>query len=80
LFVYSALPQRRRDSIVSHKFAVGQIVTLAPRVLQAAAQGRYEVRQLMPASDGDADPVYRIKSIDEKQERVAAESDLTPAT
>lgn len=63
---------------MSHKFAVGQVVELEPRLLQAAAPGRYEVRQLMPLLDRDpTDPVYRIKSIDEKHERVAAESDLT---
>jgi len=65
---------------MSHKFAVGQFVTLVPRVLQAAAPGRYEVRQLMPASERDiSDPVYRIKSLDEKHERVATESDLLQA-
>lgn len=64
--------------MVSHKFSVGQTVVLVTRVLQAAAQGEYEVRQLMPASDRDADdPVYRIKSLEEKHERVALESDLT---
>jgi hypothetical protein len=64
---------------VSHKFFVGQAVVLVPRVLQPAAPGEYEVRQLMPAGDRDPDdPSYRIKSIDEKHERVAAESDLTP--
>jgi hypothetical protein len=63
---------------VAHKFAVGQIVDLAPRVLQEAAGGQYEVRQLMPAPDRDPDdPIYRIKSIEEKHERVAFESDLT---
>jgi hypothetical protein len=32
----------------------------------------------MPALDADpGEPVYRIKSVDEKHERVAAESDLT---
>jgi hypothetical protein len=63
-----------------HKFSVGQFVTLVPRVLQAAAPGRYEIRQLMPASERDtSDPVYRIKSVDEKHERVAMESDLTPS-
>lgn len=65
---------------MSHKFSVGQIVVLMPRMLMAAAQGEYEVRQLMPAPDRDTnDPVYRIKSIEEKHERVAAESDLTAA-
>jgi hypothetical protein len=49
-----------------------------PRVLQAAVPGAYEVRQLMPVSDRDVgDPMYRIKSNDEKHERVAAESELT---
>jgi len=65
---------------VSHKFSVGQAVVLVARVLQPAAPGEYEVCRLMPAGDRDDpdDPSYRIKSIDEKHERVAAESDLTP--
>jgi hypothetical protein len=63
---------------LSHKFSVGQVVDLIPKILRAAAGGQYEVRQLMPASDRDAgDPSYRIKSIDEKHERVVFESDLT---
>ena len=63
---------------MSHKFAVGQAVDLVPRVLRAAAGGQYEVRQLMPASDRDAgEPSYRIKSLEEKHERVVFESDLT---
>jgi hypothetical protein len=50
-------------------------------VLRAAAPGRYEVRQLLPESDRDAgDPTYRVKSIDEKHERVVSESDLTLPT
>ena len=67
---------------MSHKFSVGQAVVLVARVLQPAAPGEYEVRQLMPAGDRDdpLDPSYRIKSIDEKHERVAAESDLIPAS
>ena len=67
---------------MSHRFSVGQVVDLAYRMLQTAPAGHYEVRQLMPASDRDADdPRYRIKSTDEKEkyERVAAESDLTLA-
>jgi hypothetical protein len=67
-----------KGHLVSHKFSVGQIVDLVPRILRAAAPGQYEVRQLMPQSDRDAgDPSYRIKSIDEKHERVVFESDLT---
>ena len=63
---------------MSHKFSVGQAVDLTPRILRAAAAGRYEVRQLMPETDRDAgDPSYRVKSIEEKHERVVFESDLT---
>lgn len=65
---------------MSHKFSIGQKVDLVHRMLQTAPRGQYEVRQLMPASDRDSgDPTYRIKSIDEKHERVAMESDLTAA-
>ncbi len=75
-----AASQYEEGFIVSHRFSVGQAVTLVPRVLQPAASGEYEVRQLMPKGDRDDpdDPSYRIKSIDEKHERVAAESDLNP--
>jgi len=66
---------------VSHRFSVGQIVDLAYRMLQTAPAGQYEVRQLLPASDRDADdPRYRIKTVEEKYQRVAAESDLTLTT
>lgn len=62
---------------MSHKFSVGQVVDLAPRILRAAAAGQYEIRRLMPASDRDtADPSYQIKSVHEKHERVVFESDL----
>ena len=75
-----AASQYEEGFIVSHKFSIGQAVVLVPRVLQPAAPGEYEVCRLMPAGDRDDpdDPSYRIKSIDEKHERVAAESDLTP--
>jgi hypothetical protein len=60
-----------------HKFNVGQIVELEQRVLRSSAPGPYEIRHLVPASDGDPDdPRYRIKSIAEKHERVVPESEL----
>jgi hypothetical protein len=66
---------------VAHKFTVGQIVTLMPRVLRSAAAGDYEIRHLMPTTDADQDnPSYRIKSLAEKHERVVPESELTLAT
>jgi hypothetical protein len=73
-----AEPQHRRAIIVAFKFTVGQIVDLKPNRFREAAKGQYEVRRLMPASDGDgAEPTYRIKNADEKHERVAFESELT---
>jgi len=72
--------QHQEGYRLSHKFTVGQIVDLAHRTLQPSAPGQYEVRQLMPSPDQDPDdPRYRIKSIAEKHERVALESDLTLA-
>ena len=65
---------------MAHKFNVGQIVELEPRLLRSSAPGPYEIRHLIPASDRDpGDPCYRIKSIAEKYERVAHESELTLA-
>ncbi len=62
---------------MAHKFTVGQIVELEPRVLRSSAPGSYEIRHLVPATERDpGDPCYRIKSTAEKHERVAAESDL----
>jgi hypothetical protein len=65
---------------MAHKFSIGQIVELMPRLLRASAAGPYEIRFLVPAADTDPrDPYYRIKSIDEKHERIAPESELTVA-
>jgi len=63
---------------MAHKFNIGQIVELEPRMLRSIAPGPYEIRHLVPASDRDPDdPCYRIKSVAEKHERVAPESELT---
>ena len=68
-----------KDNCVIHKFEIGQIVDLVPMRLQAAAVGKYEIRQLMPASDIDSEsPRYRVKSVAEKHERVVLESELSP--
>lgn len=61
-----------------HKFKIGQIVDLAPKVLRSSAPGPYEVSHLVPASDRDpGDPCYRIKNTAEKHERAALQSELT---
>jgi hypothetical protein len=63
---------------MAHKFTIGQTVELATRLLRSSAPGPYEIRHLVPASDREpGDPCYRIKSMAEKHERVARESDLT---
>jgi hypothetical protein len=63
---------------VAHKFNIGQLVNLMPKMFRAAALGSYEIRSLVPAPDNDLDdPCYRIKSIAEKHERIASESELT---
>ncbi len=63
---------------MAHKFNVGQIVDLEPRGLRSSAPGPYEIRHLVPATERNpGDPCYRIKSMAEKHERVAPESELT---
>lgn len=68
----------KRRHLVIHKFNIGQLVDLTPKKLRAAALGSYEIRSLVPAPDNDLDdPCYRIKSVAEKHERMASESELT---
>ncbi|MFY9760968.1 MAG: hypothetical protein WB772_03855 [Xanthobacteraceae bacterium] len=63
---------------MAHKFDIGQLVDLELSSLRSAVRGPYEIRHLIPASDRDpGDPCYRIKSIAEKHERIAPESELT---
>ena len=63
---------------MAHKFNIGQIVELEPRILRSSAPGPYEVLHLVPASDRDpSNPCYRIRNITERHERVAPESELT---
>jgi len=63
---------------MTHKFTIGQTVDITRTILRPAATGAYEIRRLMPASDGDPEnPYYRVKSIGEKHERVVRESEMT---
>jgi hypothetical protein len=61
---------------LTHKFTVGQTVFFSPTRLHGAVAGDYEVLRLMPQSDTQPVPSYRIKSVTERHERVASESDL----
>ena len=60
-----------------HKFRVGQKVAFDAPSLQPAALGPYEIVRLLP-HDGNRFH-YRIKSVAESHERVAAEDQLTAA-
>ena len=65
---------------MGHKFLVGQSVdfNFTQPILRQAAGGGYEIRRLMPASDGDrGNPCYRIKSIVENHERAVCESEIS---
>ena len=63
---------------MSYKFMVGQNVNFTSYKIANAAAGPYEICRLMPEGDTDgANPRYRIKSVTERHERVASESDLT---
>ena len=65
---------------MTHRFNVGQNVDLLHNVLRPAAPGPYEICRRVPARDHDPDePRYRIKSIAEKHERLAPESELDAA-
>ena len=63
---------------LSHKFAVGQTVHFAPSRTNNAIEGNYQVCHLMPASDYQVEPRYRIRNPAERHERVVTESDLEP--
>ena len=60
----------------SHKFKVGDIVTINPVISRFVPGGVFEVIKQLP---GDNDPEYRIKSANEPHERAARESELSEA-
>ncbi len=63
---------------MSHKFAIGQTVHLVPSNANNGVAGSYEIRQLMPVSDYQTEPRYRVRNVTERHERIVAESDLKP--
>jgi hypothetical protein len=64
---------------VTNKFIVGQNVRFMPGIQANATAGPYEICRLMPEiGSTPTPPRYRIKSVKERHERVASESDLTP--
>ena len=64
--------------MASHKFHVGEILSLRPVVSRNVPGGAYEVtKQQLPHNGREFE--YRIKSASEEHERVALESELTKA-
>ena len=62
----------------SHKFHVGEIVTLKPAFTRNVPGGAYKVIRQLPR-DADGEFQYRIKNESETYERVAREGELTKA-
>ncbi len=61
----------------SHKFHVGESVTLRPAISRNVPGGVYEVTKQLPYNGREFE--YRIKSANEEHERVARERELTKA-
>ena len=59
----------------SHKFQVGDIVSLRRAVSRNVPGSAYEVTKQLPHNGREFE--YRIKSVNEEHERVAGESELT---
>jgi hypothetical protein len=59
----------------SHKFQVGETVSLRRAVSRNVPGGAYEVTKQLPHNGREFE--YRIKSMNEEHERVAGESELT---
>jgi hypothetical protein len=69
--------EERGIPVASHKFKVGQIVTIRPALSRNVPGGVYMVTKQLPENCGEFE--YRIKSVEEVHERVARESELTRA-
>ncbi|MEX0644006.1 MAG: hypothetical protein WD076_01755 [Parvularculaceae bacterium] len=61
----------------AHRFKIGQVVRLSPGFGYARnAQAAYKVVALLPSNGSHFQ--YRIRSMDENFDRVAAENELAP--
>ena len=61
----------------SHKFQVGETVTLSPAISRNVPGGAYEVTKQLPHNGREFE--NRVKSANEEHERVVRESQLTKA-
>jgi hypothetical protein len=58
-----------------HRYRIGQQVELLPSTQRSSASGAYNIVALVPM-EGDG-PKYRLKSDNERHERIVSERDLT---
>jgi hypothetical protein len=65
----------RHEIALSHKFKPGQTVTLTPSRYGSNRQAQFQVVRLLPAEHGIHH--YRLKSVADGHERVAAENELS---
>ena len=65
------------SAMPSHKFHVGESVTLIPSIRRSVSGGIYQVTKQLPHNGRDFE--YHIKSAHEKHQRVAGERELTKA-
>jgi hypothetical protein len=61
--------------MLSHKFHVRQLVQLNLSFSRNVPRGSYEITKKLPEREGEFE--YRIKSMNEPDERVARESELS---
>jgi hypothetical protein len=62
---------------MSHKFQIGELVSIRPALNLNVPGGLYKVTKQLPDAGGECK--YRIKSANEPHERVAQESELSKA-
>jgi hypothetical protein len=65
------------SSMPSHKYSIGQVVQLIPSISRNVPGGSFEITKQLPESGGEFE--YRIKSMNERHERVVRESELQGA-
>jgi hypothetical protein len=65
------------SAMLSHKFHVGESVSLIPSISRNVSGGIYQVGKQLPHNGRDFE--YHIKSANEHHQRVARESELTKA-
>jgi hypothetical protein len=64
-------------AVISHKFQLGQTVTIRPALSRNVPADVFRMTKQLPENHGEFE--YRIRSVNELHERVARESELIKA-